>query len=122
TPVCPPDPCAHAGRTAPCADALLEAGIGRVVIARTDPNPVASGGIDRLRAAGIDVELDVPEALAAAAAALNRGWEHGLRHSRPLVTAKTALTLDGRAAAADGTSQSITGSPAREGVHLLRRN
>ena len=114
------EPCAHTGRTGPCAEALLEAGIGRVVIARTDPNPVASGGIDRLRAAGIDVELDVPEALAAAAAALNRGWEHGLRHGRPLVTAKTALTLDGRAAAADGTSQWITGPAAREEVHLLR--
>ena len=114
------EPCAHTGRTGPCAEALLEAGIGRVVIARTDPNPVASGGIDRLRAAGIDVELDVPEDLPAAAAALNRGWEHGLRHGRPLVTAKTALTLDGRAAAADGTSQWITGPAAREEVHLLR--
>src|SRR5699024_4154217 len=70
--------------------------------------------------AGIDVELDVPEDLAAAAAALNRGRERGLRHSRALVTAQTALTLDGRAAAADGTSQWITGPAAREEVHLLR--
>ncbi|ATG50563.1 riboflavin biosynthesis protein RibD [Brachybacterium vulturis] len=114
------EPCAHRGRTGPCADALLEAGIGRVVIARQDPNPVATGGIERLREAGIEVDLDVPEELAAAAETLNRGWEHGLQHARPLVTAKIALTLDGRAAAADGTSQWITGPAAREEVHLLR--
>lgn len=114
------EPCAHHGRTGPCADALISAGITRVVIARRDPNPVAAGGIERLRAAGIDVELDIPEDLAADAAALNRGWEHGLEHGRPLVTAKIALTLDGRAAAADGTSQWITGPAAREEVHLLR--
>lgn len=114
------EPCAHVGCTAPCADALIEAGIGRVVIAHQDPNPVATGGIARLREAGIDVELDVPEELAAAAAMVNRGWEHGLQHARPLVTAKVALTLDGRAAAADGTSQWITGPAAREEVHLLR--
>lgn len=114
------EPCSHRGRTGPCADALIAAGIARVVVARRDPNPVAAGGIDRLRAAGIEVELGIDEDLAAAAAALNRGWEHGLEHSRPLVTAKIALTLDGRAAAADGTSQWITGPAAREEVHLLR--
>ena len=114
------EPCAHTGRTGPCADALLAAGIARVVIARRDPNPVAAGGIARLQEAGVDVELEVPAELAAAAQALNRGWEHGLEHSRPLVTAKIALTLDGRAAAADGTSQWITGPAAREEVHLLR--
>ena len=114
------EPCAHVGRTGPCAEALIEAGIGRVVIAHRDPNPVAAGGIQRLREAGIDVELDIPEDLAAATAALNRGWAHGLQHHRPLVTAKIALTLDGRAAAADGTSQWITGPAAREEVHLLR--
>ncbi|MGP9580270.1 MULTISPECIES: bifunctional diaminohydroxyphosphoribosylaminopyrimidine deaminase/5-amino-6-(5-phosphoribosylamino)uracil reductase RibD [unclassified Brachybacterium] len=114
------EPCNHVGRTGPCAEALIEAGIHRVIIARRDPNPVASGGIQRLREAGIDVVLDVPDDLAGAAAALNRGWEHGLRHERPLVTAKIALTLDGRAAAADGTSQWITGPAAREEVHLLR--
>ncbi|GAA4520002.1 bifunctional diaminohydroxyphosphoribosylaminopyrimidine deaminase/5-amino-6-(5-phosphoribosylamino)uracil reductase RibD [Brachybacterium paraconglomeratum] len=114
------EPCTHSGRTGPCAEALISAGVGRVIIARRDPNPIASGGIQRLREAGIEVELDVPEELAAAAAALNRGWEHGLQHHRPLVTAKIALTLDGRAAAADGTSQWITGPAAREEVHLLR--
>ncbi len=114
------EPCSHVGRTGPCADALISAGIARVVVARRDPNPVAAGGIERLRAAGIEVELGIDEDLAAAAAALNRGWEHGLQHARPLVTAKIALTLDGRAAAADGTSQWITGPAAREEVHLLR--
>jgi len=114
------EPCTHVGRTGSCAEALIEAGIGRVVVARRDANPVASGGIQRLREAGIDVESEVPEELADAAAALNRGWEHGLQHERPLVTAKIALTLDGRAAAADGTSQWITGAAAREEVHLLR--
>lgn len=114
------EPCDHTGRTGPCTRALLEAGIARVVVARRDPNPQAAGGIDRLRAAGVEVVDDVPAELAAAAAALNRGWEHGLVHARPLVTAKTALTLDGRAAAADGTSQWITGPAAREEVHQLR--
>lgn len=114
------EPCTHHGRTGPCADALIDAGISRVVIARRDPNPVAAGGIERLRRAGIDVELDVPEELAAAAAHLNRGWEHGVRHQRPLVTAKLALTLDGRAAAADGTSRWITSEAARAEVHELR--
>lgn len=114
------EPCAHHGRTGPCADALLEAGVARVVVARRDPNPLATGGVETLRAAGIDVELDVPEDLAAAAGLLNRGWEHGLQHDRPLVTAKTALTLDGRVAAADGSSRWITGEEARSEVHHLR--
>ena len=114
------EPCDHTGRTGPCTQALLEAGIARVVVARRDPNPQAAGGIDRLRAAGVEVVGDVPAELAATAAALNRGWEHGLAHARPLVTVKTALTLDGRAAAADGTSRWITGPAAREEVHRLR--
>src|SRR5699024_833553 len=75
---------------------------------------------DRLRAAGIDVDLDVPDALSVEAAALNRGWEHGLQYGRPLVTAKMALTLDGRIAAADGSSRWITGERARARVHELR--
>ncbi len=114
------EPCDHTGRTGPCTQALLTAGIARVVVARRDPNPLAAGGIERLRAAGVEVVDEVPAALSDAAAALNRGWEHGLVHARPLVTAKIALTLDGRAAAADGTSQWITGPTAREEVHLLR--
>lgn len=114
------EPCDHTGRTGPCTQALLEVGIARVVVARRDPNPQAAGGIDRLRAAGVEVVDEVPAELAAAAAALNRGWEHGLGASRPLVTAKIALTLDGHAAAADGTSRWITGAAAREEVHRLR--
>lgn len=114
------EPCTHVGRTGPCADALIEAGIARVVIARRDPDPVAAGGIRRLREAGIEVELVTDPELLAEAEQLNRGWEHGLRRSRPLVTVKTALTLDGRAAAADGTSRWITSPAARTEVHQLR--
>ncbi len=114
------EPCTHQGRTPPCAQALVTAGIARVVVARADPNPVAAGGVRLLREAGIEVVDQVPEDLAAAAAALTRPWEHGLLHGRPLVIAKTALTLDGRAAAADGTSRWITGPAAREEVHHLR--
>lgn len=114
------EPCTHTGRTGPCAQALIAAGISRVVIARQDPNPVAAGGAELLRAAGLDVDLDVPADLAARAADLNRGWEHALGTGRPLVTAKMAATLDGRAAAADGSSRWITGPAAREEVHRLR--
>lgn len=114
------EPCTHTGRTPPCTDALRAAGIRRVVIARRDPNPLATGGIERLRAEGIDVDLDVPGELAAEAAALNRAWEHGLSHGRPLVTAKMALTLDGRIAATDGSSRWITGEAARARVHEMR--
>lgn len=114
------EPCTHTGRTPPCAEALRDAGVGRVVIAHRDPNPVATGGAEHLQAAGIDVDLDVPDELAAVAAALNRGWEHGLTHGRPLVTAKMALTLDGRIAAADGSSRWITGETARGRVHEMR--
>ncbi|WP_422116069.1 bifunctional diaminohydroxyphosphoribosylaminopyrimidine deaminase/5-amino-6-(5-phosphoribosylamino)uracil reductase RibD [Brachybacterium sp. UNK5269] len=114
------EPCTHQGRTPPCAQALLAAGIARVVIARPDPNPVAAGGIRLLQDAGVELIDQVPDELAEAAAALTRGWEHGHAHGRPLVTAKTALTLDGRAAAADGSSRWITGPAAREEVHRLR--
>ena len=114
------EPCAHHGRTGPCTQALLDAGVSRVIVARRDPNPQASGGIETLRAAGVEVVLEGPGELADAAAALNRGWEHGLFHGRPLVTAKLALTLDGRVAAADGSSRWITGEAARAEVHRLR--
>ncbi|MDO5626871.1 MAG: bifunctional diaminohydroxyphosphoribosylaminopyrimidine deaminase/5-amino-6-(5-phosphoribosylamino)uracil reductase RibD [Mobilicoccus sp.] len=111
------EPCGHVGRTPACAGALIEAGVARVVIAARDDNPVAAGGAERLRAAGIDVVTGV---LAEQALALNRAWHHAMRHGRPLVTWKCAATLDGRVAAADGTSRWITGAVARRDVHELR--
>ena len=112
------EPCAHTGRTAPCADALIEAGISRVIYALDDPNAVAAGGGARLRVAGVDVVAGV-EAETAAAGAL-RPWLHALTHSRPFVTWKLASTLDGRVAAADGSSRWITSPAARADVHRIR--
>ncbi|MDO9380229.1 MAG: bifunctional diaminohydroxyphosphoribosylaminopyrimidine deaminase/5-amino-6-(5-phosphoribosylamino)uracil reductase RibD, partial [Nocardioidaceae bacterium] len=111
------EPCAHTGRTPPCADALLAAGVARVVLAQGDPNPEAAGGADRLRRAGVDVEVGV---LADEATTLNRAWTHAVTTGRPLVTWKLAASLDGRSAAADGTSRWITGPAARRDVHRLR--
>jgi diaminohydroxyphosphoribosylaminopyrimidine deaminase/5-amino-6-(5-phosphoribosylamino)uracil reductase len=111
------EPCAHTGRTGPCAQALVAAGIARVVFAQSDPNPIAAGGADLLRAAGIEVVGGVlsPESLA-----LNEFWTHAVTHGRPFVTWKAASTLDGRTAAADGTSRWITSPEARADVHVLR--
>ena len=111
------EPCDHTGRTGPCSEALLAAGVARVVVAQLDPNPVAAGGADRLRAAGVEVETGV---LAEQAAALNEAWTFAMTHGRPLVTWKAASTLDGRIAAADGTSRWITSAPSRAEVHELR--
>jgi diaminohydroxyphosphoribosylaminopyrimidine deaminase/5-amino-6-(5-phosphoribosylamino)uracil reductase len=111
------EPCSHTGRTAPCTDALIAAGIGRVVFAQSDPNPVATGGAEVLAAAGITV---VGGVLAERAQALNAAWARTVELGRPLVSWKFAATLDGRSAAADGTSQWITGSEARADVHTLR--
>ncbi|MGL4255107.1 MAG: bifunctional diaminohydroxyphosphoribosylaminopyrimidine deaminase/5-amino-6-(5-phosphoribosylamino)uracil reductase RibD [Microbacterium sp.] len=111
------EPCNHHGRTGPCAEALLEAGVARVVYAIDDPNPGSSGGAERLRAAGVEVESGV---LADEAHALLDSWLTVQRLGRPHVTVKWAQTLDGRAAAADGTSQWITGAPARADVHRRR--
>ena len=111
------EPCNHIGRTGPCAQALITAGVARVVYARGDRNGVAAGGADTLRAAGIDVVAGVHEA---ESAALNRAWEFGLAQGRPLVTWKFATTLDGRSAAADGTSKWITSAASRADVHRLR--
>jgi diaminohydroxyphosphoribosylaminopyrimidine deaminase / 5-amino-6-(5-phosphoribosylamino)uracil reductase len=111
------EPCNHTGRTGPCVDALLAAGVRRVVFAQADTNPVAAGGADRLRAAGVDVEGGL---LADDAAGVNEVWTFAMRHGRPYVTWKTAGTLDGRASAADGTSRWITGPQARADVHALR--
>jgi diaminohydroxyphosphoribosylaminopyrimidine deaminase/5-amino-6-(5-phosphoribosylamino)uracil reductase len=111
------EPCSHVGRTGPCALALIDAGVSRVVYAVDDPNAVASGGAEVLRAAGIDV---VGGALASEAARSNEAWLHRARTGRPFVIWKFAATLDGRSAAADGTSRWITGAAARNDVHLLR--
>lgn len=111
------EPCAHTGRTGPCARALIDAGVARVVYALADPNPVAAGGAEVLRAAGVDVAVGL---LADEARDLNRGWLHGLAHGRPLVTWKLAASLDGRLAAADGTSQWITSATARRDAQHLR--
>lgn len=111
------EPCAHHGRTPPCTDALVAAGIRRVVVAVRDPHPVAAGGVDMLRAAGVDVEVGV---LAAEAEAANVRWLSVLRRGRPYVTWKYAASLDGRVAAADGTSRWITSPQARADAHRLR--
>ncbi|NUO33706.1 MAG: bifunctional diaminohydroxyphosphoribosylaminopyrimidine deaminase/5-amino-6-(5-phosphoribosylamino)uracil reductase RibD [Dermatophilaceae bacterium] len=111
------EPCSHTGRTGPCADALIESGVTSVVFAQSDPNPDAAGGAERLHAAGVRVTGGV---LAEEAAALNARWARTVALGRPLVTWKLATTLDGRSAAADGTSQWITGEAARADVHTLR--
>ncbi len=112
------EPCTHTGRTGPCTQALLEAGITRVLYAVDDPNPAAAGGADELREAGVSVVAGV-EAAAAAAAAL-RPWLHGVRTGRPFVTWKYAATLDGRVAAADLSSRWISSAASRADVHLMR--
>ncbi|AGL19420.1 bifunctional diaminohydroxyphosphoribosylaminopyrimidine deaminase/5-amino-6-(5-phosphoribosylamino)uracil reductase RibD [Actinoplanes sp. N902-109] len=111
------EPCNHTGRTGPCARALLEAGVARVVIAVDDPTPAAAGGAGTLRAAGVLVETGV---LRAEAERGNVAWLTAVRRGRPYVTWKYAATLDGRSAAADRTSKWITAEPARADVHRLR--
>jgi len=112
------EPCAHTGKSPPCAQALIDAGVGRVVTALTDPDPrVAGQGHAMLRAAGIDLREGVE---AEAAALANAGFLLRIRQNRPLVTLKLALTLDGRIATAAGVSRWITGPQARRAVHLLR--
>lgn len=111
------EPCNHTGRTGPCAVALAEAGVARVVFAQPDPNPTAAGGGDTLRAAGVAVSGGL---LATEAEAVNRVWTRAVRLGRPYVTWKVAATLDGRTAAADATSQWITSPAARADVHRLR--
>ncbi|NXY97663.1 bifunctional diaminohydroxyphosphoribosylaminopyrimidine deaminase/5-amino-6-(5-phosphoribosylamino)uracil reductase RibD [Streptomyces sp. BR123] len=111
------EPCNHTGRTGPCAQALTDAGISRVVYAVPDPNPQASGGAATLRAAGITAEGGL---LQAEAEAGNTAWLTSVRLGRPHVTWKYAATLDGRSAAADGTSRWITSPESRADVHRLR--
>ena len=111
------EPCNHTGRTGPCAQALLGAGVRRVVHAQSDPNPVAAGGAATLRAAGVDVAHGLLEQ---EARALNRVWTFAVDHQRPFVTWKLAATLDGRSAAADGTSRWVSSTAARRDTHRLR--
>lgn len=112
------EPCAHHGQTPPCAEALIAAGVARVVSATTDPDPrVAGRGHAMLRAAGIAVTEGVAEAQARR---LNRGFLLRVTEHRPLVTLKLACSLDGRIATASGESQWITGPAARHHVHALR--
>jgi len=111
------EPCNHHGRTPPCRELLVDAGVERVVFAVVDPNPVAAGGAKALRAAGVDVEAGVLEAEAALG---NEEWLTAMRLGRPMVTWKYAASLDGRIAAADGSSRWITGPEARKDAHRLR--
>ncbi len=112
------EPCCHWGRTPPCTDALIAAGIRRVVVAGEDPDPrVAGGGIARLRQAGIDVAAGL---CAEEAAELNAGFFTRVQFGRPLVTLKLAASLDGRIATQTGESRWITGAAAREVAHRLR--
>ena len=112
------EPCSHHGRTGPCCDALIAAGIRRVVVAMQDPNPLVAGnGLQRLHNAGIEVVTGV---LADEAAQLNQGFFKRMRQGLPWVRSKLAMSLDGRTALASGLSQWITSSQAREDVHRWR--
>jgi diaminohydroxyphosphoribosylaminopyrimidine deaminase/5-amino-6-(5-phosphoribosylamino)uracil reductase len=113
------EPCAHTGRTPPCADALIAAGIAKVVIASEDPNPLVAGeGLRRLRASAITVELSSEHR--APAEKLNEGFFHFMRTGKPLVTLKCALTLDGKIAAPEDNTGWITSERARAHVQVLR--
>lgn len=115
------EPCSHVGRTGPCADALIEAGVVRVVAAMTDPNPLVSGkGLLRLKEAGITVETDMEGGLQAEK--LNESYVHFMRTGLPLVMLKAAVTLDGKIAAPEDNRGWITSEIARTHVQLLRHS
>ena len=111
------EPCNHTGRTGPCSEALISAGVRRVVYAQADDNPIAIGGAERLRSAGVEVLGGVCEAQAQR---LNRAWTFAVANARPFVTWKFATTLDGRSSALDGTSRWISSRAARLDAHRLR--
>ena len=113
------EPCSHHGRTPPCADALIAAGVARAVIAIEDPNPLVAGqGVQRLRAAGIDVSTGL---LGEESRELNIGFFSRMRRGRPWVRLKAAVSLDGHTALANGASQWITGEDARADGHAWRK-
>jgi diaminohydroxyphosphoribosylaminopyrimidine deaminase/5-amino-6-(5-phosphoribosylamino)uracil reductase len=112
------EPCSHQGRTPPCSDALIKAGVSRVVAAMQDPNPLVSGrGLEKLKAAGIEVVSGV---LQEDAQALNRGFIKRMTENRPFVRSKLAMSLDGRTAMASGESKWITSDKSRADVQRLR--
>ena len=111
------EPCNHQGKTGPCVEAILSAGIKKVIYGSQDPNPIAQGGAETLATAGIQVEQisntsEVEKS--------NRAWLHKIRNARPFFTWKVAMTLDGRTAAQDGTSKWITSEDSRADVNLMR--
>ena len=112
------EPCSHFGRTPPCADALVRAGVGKVVSAMRDPNPLVAGqGLAKLQAAGIAVVSDV---LASAAYEMNIGFFKRMQHGKPWMRMKSAASLDGKTALHNGKSQWITGQAARDDGHVWR--
>jgi diaminohydroxyphosphoribosylaminopyrimidine deaminase/5-amino-6-(5-phosphoribosylamino)uracil reductase len=110
------EPCNHFGTTPPCTQAIIDAGIAKVIFAVPDPNPIASGGMRALEAAGVLVEHHHSDLLTFA----QRAWLHKVQTGLPLLIWKVAITLDGKVAASDGSSQWITNSESREDVQLLR--
>ncbi len=111
------EPCRHTGRTGPCTKALIDAGIARVVYAQSDPTDAAGGGAGELRAAGIEVVAGIGEA---AAREVNAEWTIAVTRARPFVTAKLAISLDGRVAGYGGRRVQLTGAPAQRYAHELR--
>ena len=111
------EPCRHTGRTGPCTQALVDAGVARVVFGQSDPTAAAGGGAGELAVAGVDV---IGGVLADGAAALNAEWTFAVTHERPFVTWKAAVSLDGRVGGPGGRPVAITGAPARRVVHDLR--
>jgi diaminohydroxyphosphoribosylaminopyrimidine deaminase/5-amino-6-(5-phosphoribosylamino)uracil reductase len=116
------EPCNHTGRTGPCSEALIAAGVTRVVVAVRDPWSTAAGGIERLREAGVDVAEIAGSAtdVVTRARDVNRVWLRAIRSGRPFVTLKTAMSLDGRVAAPDGTARWISSAESRADAHRLR--
>jgi diaminohydroxyphosphoribosylaminopyrimidine deaminase/5-amino-6-(5-phosphoribosylamino)uracil reductase len=113
------EPCAHHGTTGPCTEALLEAGVARVVAASLDPNPEAAGGLEALRGRGVEVEAADGD-LELRARRQNEAWRTWVALGRPFVTYKAAMTLDGRVAAAGGDARWVSGEASRRLVHELR--